>query len=256
MSHQKKFTQRIAAAAGTMAGVAAMPATTEAAVVSVTGAPVSLSLSAANGTSVTWDIDGDSVSEFRLHKVGGTFGGFFSYNEVRLASNTSASGIGNGRGLLGLFSDKVQALSASFVVGPSGLSTSWGFSFNNGSHSQRRAMSSGTFLGNQYGPFIGSDFASYGFGPGSNFFGFRFNDGIGTGLNYGWGVIDFDLTSGTVTISEWHYETDDNVGVHIDAVPEPNSLVLLAAGAAGVAAYRRRRTTKAATESTDSDAAS
>lgn len=61
-------------------------------------------------------------------------------------------------------------------------------------------------------------------------------------LHYGWVRVAIDNDAGTFKILEWAYETEPGVGLTIQTtIPEPTTLGLLAAGAAGVAALRRGR---------------
>jgi hypothetical protein len=73
-------------------------------------------------------------------------------------------------------------------------------------------------------------------------FGFRFtsnNAGGPVGTLFGWARVSV-ATAGNGNVVDWAYE---NTGASITAgaVPEPSSLGLLAAGAAGLAQWRRRR---------------
>ena len=86
----------------------------------------------------------------------------------------------------------------------------------------------------------------------SHNFGFRFEDAAND-LHYGWANINFDTVSGTVSITEWAYQSTPDTPIHIAgtgavAVPLPtaSSLGLLGLGAAGVMAWRKRRKDKAA----------
>jgi hypothetical protein len=62
--------------------------------------------------------------------------------------------------------------------------------------------------------------------------------------HFGWVRLAVDLDTGTYTILETAYEDTPGLGIEagsLVSIPEPTSLGMLAAGAAGVGLYRRRR---------------
>jgi hypothetical protein len=208
------WTTRLATATGALAAVALSPAVGNAAVISVTGAPVSLSSTSGAGTTAYWDVDGDGNSDFRLTNFSGYPGYLFF-----------ASAGSNGRGLVGPGGDNVIALNTSFNVGPTLASNNWG----PGSYFYRNIMYPNGAIGYDWD----------GFGQGDNFFGFRFNKA--GSLYYGVGVVNFDSPNQLVTISSWSYNDVANQPVHVaDPVPGPIGLAGLAGGAAWTRKLRKR----------------
>jgi hypothetical protein len=59
--------------------------------------------------------------------------------------------------------------------------------------------------------------------------------------HYGWVRVTIDNAAGSFVINDWAYNTVAGEPIRAGQVPEPTSLGMLAAGAAGVAAMRRRR---------------
>jgi hypothetical protein len=81
--------------------------------------------------------------------------------------------------------------------------------------------------------------------PGTpGYIGFEFTSGLDSSLHYGWAQFETtsgDTTSPTGTVIDFAYDNSPNTPIAAGAVPEPTSLSLLAAGAAGLAMYRGRR---------------
>ncbi|TWT47552.1 PEP-CTERM sorting domain-containing protein [Botrimarina hoheduenensis] len=94
------------------------------------------------------------------------------------------------------------------------------------------------------GPFAVS--LAYGANPNS-----QFDNAVGAFLglefpingmsHFGWIRVTIDNAGGTFVINDWAYNSTPGEGLLAGQIPEPGSLGLLAAGAAGVAALRRRR---------------
>ncbi len=59
--------------------------------------------------------------------------------------------------------------------------------------------------------------------------------------HFGWIRVSIDNAAGTFVIHDWGYESTPGVGIEAGATPEPGTLGMLAAGAAGLACMRRRK---------------
>ncbi len=59
--------------------------------------------------------------------------------------------------------------------------------------------------------------------------------------HFGWIRVSINNAAATFIVHDWGYESDPGVGIAAGATPEPGTLGMLAAGAAGLACMRRRK---------------
>jgi hypothetical protein len=164
------------------------------------------------------DLNDDGTDDFRLaHNFAVSVSGLYS---------TSGAGIGalQQNQVFGSYSfDLSDDVPRAFLYGEvisSGLPVAGGPLFVN--IGDRRPFQAGKFLQAPLG---------------RAFLGLQFE--IDGQMHLGWADVRARL--GPVTVFAYAYETDPGKAIAAGAVPEPPSLVLLAAGAAGLAAWRRKR---------------
>lgn len=237
------YTEKLSLSTATFSTLYMLPLVAQAGVVSIT-TPLSITIDAARDSNyqpVDWDVDGNSVADFRLEAfrsifytgtVTSTFGGFGSsrpYGKLQLNSSGLA-----GQGMIqnsGSAADAIQDLPAGTTVGPTlGAGLQWGAAVN------RTLMISSDYsgfaTGNLYGP--------------GHLVGFRFQGDAGQTL-YGWAEISLDELALTMTIDQWAYDNSGSsirVG-QVSSVPLPPAFLSmlsgLALGAGGVLRGRKQR---------------
>lgn len=170
--------------------------------------------------SFGWDVDGDGSNDFSLINFSG-FAGVFNAQATAFPSNPNAL---LGPGVYGLLN-----LVGNAAVGPAQV---WSAvpPYKNMTY-QGVANKQANFTTNTPG-----------------YFGFRFAfNNSPTNYYYGWGGLTIDLTAAGqgFKVTEAFYQSTPNTTINVGAVPapvpEPSTMVLLAAGAAGVTAWRSRK---------------
>jgi hypothetical protein len=189
-------------AAGAAAATSAIPAAAD---IVYSGTQ---NLSIAQFNSLNLDIDGDTQGDVTLKNY--VFGG--GNYQGAVVNFVPGKIVGFNAGL-----SYVTALSAGALVD----STTAGPSFF-GSMAYGTANPNAQF-NNASGKFVGLSFPS------------------GTSTYYGWVRVDVSNSAGSFVVKDWAYQNTPGVGILTGVVPEPTSLGLLAAGAAGVAALRLRK---------------
>ncbi|TWU20783.1 PEP-CTERM sorting domain-containing protein [Bythopirellula polymerisocia] len=166
-------------------------------------------VNATNPTGGYYDMDGDTVPDFRFRfqpgyaPAGIRFQGYGDSDELTNTSKGSAY--------------YLRSFESGDSIGPGAVTTSNGFGI---------ASSNATNFGNPTDP---------------QYAGILLD--IGGSSHYGWVRIKTEKVGGettlTGTIFDWAYETTPDTAIAAGAIPEPTSLALLAAGA-GALALRRR----------------
>ena len=242
-----KTVKKMAMLAGSMAAVGTMQANSQAAIFGTSDnwgqGPLTASYDDDDGTQVAWDVDGDAFPDVYL--VVDT--SLDSEEEEQIAGSVSLSSTS-------LYGQQLKFATDGYGVGrfdhfasSETMFPTHAFGANEGQLIAMSLSSSNAL------PTIekGSAVSGVNFEDGDNFIGFQLTGGSATGNNYGWAIVNLDLTNGTVTIKEWYYETEDDTPIHIGdtggggggapVVPEPSSLALLALGAGGLFTYRARQ---------------
>ena len=236
------------------------PAAANAAVVFVSPSTAP-SVGFTTGDSANWDVDGDGTNDFSLDGSAGfsqygTGGLYSGYANATVNLNSFKAGYG-GRGFVRKVGDAnwdVRDLGSGFAVGAT-LANGYDFGLQGG----RNLVSGGTSWASETSPLsfaaafdnISASVKILGGGTGDNLVGFRFE--ISGATHYGWANLFIDDgtgggRAGDVTITQWAYESTADCAINVGqtsgdncstpSVPNPGTLALLAAGAAGLRRWR------------------
>jgi len=191
----------------------------------------------ANAAPVSWDIPDITVGPAHLHGV--------VFNMLTGAAGTTFDTAGFGGAgsmrMIGFYTGYANP----YIYTPA-LSANGAFVVTAGTNAARlspSALIDGNLLFdfNPTYPSIGNyvNLGNWAVGQ-RGFAGIRFD--IGAGTHYGWADVS-KPAAGQMTLHAFGYNDAPDAASH---VPEPNSIMLLAAGAAGLASWRRKRSGKAA----------
>jgi hypothetical protein len=258
--------QRLAITTGA-AAAAFGPAAVQGAVVYTNTSPITATFNTPDNSD-DWDVDGDGQTDFRVVADRRTQTGSLSVGagpKYSVAATADVWITSNGLGGRGLVKEgggnaDFRRLAAGFAVGPTLAS---GYSFSPPGLDFRqivedRSSSSATkstllptasaMYGRLSAEIYSDHFQNGAFG--NNFIGFRFD--ISGAMHYGWAELFVDDGSGggnrgDVTITRWAYENTADCGIAVGQtsgdncttdIPNPGTLALLAAGAAGLRRWR------------------
>jgi len=229
------YTEKLSRNATALSSLFLLPAVSQATIIQ-SSSSLTISIEGARWSSyqpVDWDVDGNSVADFRLEafrdifytgsgssSLGGGYGYSIPFGRLELNSAGSNQSMVEGAG-------GVSNLALGATVGPTlDAGLLWGANAN------RVMMSSSSYFGFPTGNIYDT-----------GFIGFSFLGDTNQTL-YGWAQITLDSNTLDMTIDQWAYETNGG-SIQVGAVPLPPSALLmlsgLALGAGGVLRGRKAR---------------